>query len=84
MKTLLLAGFLAGAGVVIYDETAGGQTLSKTLRGEEDGLDLTLVKEHGGFLAVLALVLFLAYVVDEKLAIALGTVILVSMLLVRR
>lgn len=84
MKTLLIVGFLVAIAVIIYDETAGGQTLSKTLKGEEDGVNLELVKEHGGFLAVLALIIFTSYTIEPKLAIALSLVILASMILVRR
>jgi len=83
MRILLATAMIGAFGVLVYDETRGRQFLSKTLRGEENGLDLAPVKEHGRLLALLALVLFLVYLADEKLSIMLGVVIFTSILLTR-
>ena len=83
MKALLAVGMVGAFGVLIYDETLGGQWLSRTLRGE-GGIDLSQVKEHSRLIALLALVLFITYLIDEKLSLMLAGLILVSILLTRR
>lgn len=83
MRLLTIAIFLAGVGFVGYDEIVGDRRLSKTLRGEEGGLDISLVQEHAGFLTVLALVVFSAYLIDARLAIGLLILLLFSMIWVR-
>jgi len=83
-KILILSLFLAVLAVVIYDEAAGGRTLSRTLAGGEGGVDFTPLQENWRVVTALALVLLGLYIISDKLAIAAGAVILVSTLLIRR
>lgn len=83
MRLLTIAFFLVGVGIVAYDEIAGERRLSKTLREEEGGLDISQVQEHAGFLTVLALVVFSAYMLDARIAIGLLILLLFSMIWVR-
>ena len=84
MKILILTVFLAAAGLVLYDETAGRRTLSQTLRGEEGGIDFTPVRQYGSTLGILAGVLLVLYMISDRLAIMAGMLVLVSILLMRR
>lgn len=81
MRTLVIFGVLAGVSVLVYDEVAGERILSRTLTGEEGGLDLAALQGRGELIAGLFLFLVVMYLIDPKIAIGAGILIIVSQLL---
>lgn len=84
MKTFAIFGLLIGLPVILYDELRGRQLLSRTLTGQEGGLDLTGLQGRGGLIAGLFLFMVVAYVIHPKIAMGAGVLILASILLARR
>lgn len=84
VKILILGFFLGGLALIGYDEIAGQQRLSKTLRGDPEGLDLTIIKEHSGLIAALFGVVVVAYLADPRLAMGILAVLIISMVWIRR